>query len=750
MPHQTPKPPNLDPTLRALGEAVDHVNAGRNEEAEQMAHQVLRSKPDDPSSLNVLGVVAMRRNELVEATALFRRALRSQPGNPFIRFNLAETHRLGHVFGEALSQYSAAIRLKPDFAEAHARCGDVLRDKGRPAEAAGAYRRALELQPGLATALHGMGRLLETSGEFEATARHYEVAVSQELVGEPNVIAALFANTGLARLRRGSAIEGFSALTEAVRRDPANADLPRLLAQSLRNTKMVPDNAVFREVLLSLLQREDVDPTALATAVVVLLKGEGSNGELLERTKLAAQEGTALELEDPALWRLLQSPLLLALLPKAPVPDVEIELLLTAVRRALLLAGAEGDFVPLHRAGVPFLTALAQQCFLNEYVYHQLQDEPAAVAAFAGALGGGGRDVDGAALAILACFAPLSEFSLPEAAIERAAAALAPVRRQQLEEPAREAAIAAELEAATLARGQAPHPEQGDLEPASPRWSGSFIDGPRPFRAKMAERLPHLGAHEVPALRSPRILILGCRTGQSVLAALTGYEGASVTGAESRLRSLAYAKRKLLEHGCDQFDLFWGDVRQLPDMERQFDLIEAPFAFQDHAITKASLAAAARWLKPGGFIRFGLYSEAARATVRRIHEVIRLSSTSRTTEGLRSLRRDLMLNPIASELDILKSPASDFWTTSQCFELLLQTDEARFELPEISELLGDLRLDFLGLELAIGFDRARFASEHPGPDAPSDLAAWAQFEGAHPDVFGDGYRVWARKRHGRR
>jgi len=750
MPTKTPDSSRLDPTLRALAEAVDHVNAGRNEEAEQLARQVLQSRPDDPSSLNVLGVVAMRRDDLTEAAAFFRRALRGQPGNPFIRFNLAETHRLGQAHGDALSQYSAAIRLKPDFAEAHARCGEVLRDKGRPAEALVAFRRALELQPGLVTALHGIGRLLEGSGEFEEAARHYEAAVSEKLVGEPNVVAAVFANTGIARLRRGAAIEGFAALTEAVKRDPASADFPRLLAQSLRNTKVVPDDAVFREVLLSLLQREDIDPTALATAVVLLLKAEESNRKVLERARFAADEGTDFDLKDPALWSLLRNPLLLALLPNAPIPDEEIELLLTAVRRPLLLSGLTGDFKLHHQAGLPFLAALAQQCFLNEYVYYQGQDESAAVAALMSAHGTENRDDEWVRLAILACFAPLCEWLSPEAALDGAPAEFALLRRQQLDEPAHEAVLTAELKASNLTREPASYPPGGEVELAAPRWSRSFVGDPRPFRTRIAENLPHLGPHEAPALRAPKILILGCRTGRSVLAAVSSYQGASVTAAERGLRSLAYAKRKLLEHGCGQVDLIWGDVRQLPEMEQQFDLIEAPFAFEDRATTEASLAVAARWLKPGGFIRFGLYSETARASVRKIHEVTRLSNTNRTAEGLRNLRRDLMLNPIASGFDILKNPASDFWSMSQCLELLLQPNEARFELPEISDLLVRLRLDFLGLELGLGFDRARFAAEHPGPDAPSDLAVWAQFENSHPDVFGDGYRVWARRRLGRR
>src|ERR1700719_2800003 len=61
--------------------------------------------------------------------------------------------------------------------------------------------------------------------------------------------------------------------------------------------------------------------------------------------------------------------MLLALLQSKIVHDLELERLLTALRRGLLQRAIEGDRQPVDDDGLVFFGALAQQCFLNEYIF---------------------------------------------------------------------------------------------------------------------------------------------------------------------------------------------------------------------------------------------------------------------------------------------------------------------------------------------------------------------------------------------
>lgn len=739
------------PVLARLQAAVDHLNSGRLEDALQAADHVLRLRPDDGSALNVIGVVALQRGDYARSAELFRKALRVQPANPFIHFNLAEAHRRSHALGNALTHYERAIRLHPDFAEAHAHKGEALRAKGKLIDAAASYRKALDCQPGLASALNGLGRLLQTNGEQEQAARHYEAAIAAQPVGDPSAIAALFANAGLLRLQRGAALEGFEALAEAIHRAPEMPEFWRLLGQHLRDTKVIPKTEAFRNLVLSLLARPDVDPTALATAAVALLKRDAEMAERLTHAREAAESGGK-QVAHQDLLPLLRDPLLQALMVRAPLPDVEIELVLTDLRRSLLLAAAGGDFGVHDELGLEFVASLAQQCFLNEYIYFQGMDEEQALSDLREQLPTLDFESKDAWLivATLACYLPIGELGLVQSVPASLPAHAEPVLLQQLQEPAEEARLAETLMASANEPLRRPEMSAALGDQPFPRWTQAFRGSPKPLHEAVRAVLNHLSAHEVPSVRTPRVLIAGCRTGLPVLSALGAYEGASIVAVDSNLRNLAYARRKMGELGVEGIEFMLAEVQGVASLGAQFDLIEAPFAFYDHNEPEVAISSLARALKPGGLLRFKLYSQTAREAVSRVHAIIALSGTGMSLDGLRSLRRDLMLNPITSEMDVIKSPASDFWASSPCRELLLRPDERRFDLAEVGTLLRPAGLDFLGLELGHRLDWARFEVEHPEPDAQLDLEAWRQFEADHPEVFGAGYGIWTRKRHARR
>jgi Flp pilus assembly protein TadD len=60
---------------------------------------------------------------------------------------------------EAIAQYQQALRVSPDFAEAHNNLGGALQMAGRLTEAMDQYEQALRLKPDLVSARNNLARL---------------------------------------------------------------------------------------------------------------------------------------------------------------------------------------------------------------------------------------------------------------------------------------------------------------------------------------------------------------------------------------------------------------------------------------------------------------------------------------------------------------------------------------------------------------------------------------------------------------
>jgi protein O-mannosyl-transferase len=114
--------------------------------------------------------------------------------NPLVQYNAGVAYGRQARFQEAIDHYEQALRLKPDFPEAHNNLGSILFQMGNVTEAMTHYKEAVRLKPDYAGAHYNLGVALEQAGRVAEAKQHYE----QSLRLQPGFVEA---QQKLARLR---------------------------------------------------------------------------------------------------------------------------------------------------------------------------------------------------------------------------------------------------------------------------------------------------------------------------------------------------------------------------------------------------------------------------------------------------------------------------------------------------------------------------------------------------------------------
>jgi SAM-dependent methyltransferase len=527
-----------------------------------------------------------------------------------------------------------------------------------------------------AEALHRQGVACAGQGRLEDAFAHFERALQLDpghLEARLHAAAILSAHD-----YRQDAVQLLLGGMKTRAQDPR---LRTALAGALEGFPLETAGDAVRKVLLDLCLDETLAAQALADAILGLVKNARG---------------------FPAAASLVHDPLLQALLRRAVVNDEAVERALTGLRRDILLRRA-GD-VPL-----PFLCALAQQCFNNEYAWWISAEESGALEEL--------RPADECSLAIAAMYRPLHrlpglELSAPPSP------AFEPLWRAQVLEPREEAELARRIEALTPVDDAASHAVRAMYEENPyPRWLTMLH--PRP--QTLAEGAPR------------SILVAGGGTGQHPIQVALRYPESEVLAVDLSRASLAYATRMAARFGTANLSFRQADLLRLGQLARKFDLVESLGVLHHLRDPMEGWRVLAGLLADGGAMRIGLYSERARQPLEAARAHLASLGLDASAAGIRAARRALLDLPTGHPAR-QAAESDDFFSSSGCRDLLLHVQEHDFTPLRIADCLAELGLRFTGFDCPPPV-RTKFLALAGGPAALNDLAAWDRFEAAHPQTF---------------
>jgi SAM-dependent methyltransferase len=259
------------------------------------------------------------------------------------------------------------------------------------------------------------------------------------------------------------------------------------------------------------------------------------------------------------------------------------------------------------------------------------------------------------------------------------------------------------------------------------------------FNTYLRRQFPLASFHNVEK-SDIEILIAGCGTGQHSIETAQRFKGAQVLAIDLSLTSLCYAKRKTRELELNNIEYAQADILHLKSIGRYFDVIEVSGVLHHLADPLAGWRLLLSLLRPGGFMRLGLYSKLARRDLVEARRIIAQRSYRASPEDIRRCRQELL--SYGDEKPV--TDMSDFYSMSACRDLLFHVQEHQFELPEISTFLRENRQQFLGFVIP-GHVLQSYRRRFPEDQAMTDLSLWHVFEIENPAIFAGMYQFWTQK-----
>jgi SAM-dependent methyltransferase len=408
--------------------------------------------------------------------------------------------------------------------------------------------------------------------------------------------------------------------------------------------------------------------------------------------------------------------------------DVRYERAFTAFRRGFLERNETKH--------IEYMVSLACQCFNNEYVWAVSDEEQVALARLKENLTSI-RD-----LIVYAMYEPL--WTVREAAIKLGIDKDPDAKEiyvRQICDPEEENEIKKTIPSFGVSADAVSQAVREQYEEFPyPRWINLEVPAPRTFPDAMRERFPFL--KPAPDKSNVEILIAGCGTGFHPISIAAEYPDATITAIDFSKSSLAYAIRQARKYKVPNLKFLHGDILSL-DMGGKFDAIEAVGVLHHMDDPAAGLRALVRALKPGGFMKLGLYSRRARANLEAAKELIQGRKIGGFAGELRAVREEIIQDATGQ----MNGPlgADDFYYMSGFRDLLCHTHEVAFTPAELKQLLKDTGTTLLGYRGIHREARAEYLKRFPADPFMRDLDLVDAYESEHPEMLhGNLQMFWVR------
>ena len=550
---------------------------------------------------------------------------------------------------------------------------------------------------------------------------------------------------GVLSSQTNSLNDAFNFYLKVIEIQPNHASTINNLSNLLGDTSKLKyitqvSRPLIKKILLILFKRKDIDHNDIfLVARLLLFKEKNITSDYIKKELYDVRP----ILLNNKIQNLFNDKLFQLMLQKSLIADYLLEKVLTKIRRDIILILYKNNKKILQE-NLEFIISLAEQCFLNEYIYSQSADE-IDNAAFLKKTIENNKKVNELDLAIVACYFPL--YSLKKTTLklirEKSASALFnDLIIMQIKEPQTERKISTSIKSLGKIKDSVSKKVRNQYEDNPyPRWRYTYLNRPVSSIGIINSLIKPNKIEINKKFDNPKILIAGCGTGKQVLLA-RGYKNSKILAIDLSISSLAYAKRKTNELNLKNISYLHADILDLKKLKNKFDIIECAGVLHHMKNPHNGLKELLSLLKPHGILRLGLYSELARKDIISVRSFIKKKKYKNTIKDIRICRDEIRQN-VSDEVMKKLFFRRDFYATSSARDLMFHAQEHRFTINGLNKLFNMENLEFLGFNNNLA--KNEYASIYPNDKKQISLNNWSEFEIKNNEAFVGMYDFLIRK-----
>lgn len=530
-------------------------------------------------------------------------------------------------------------------------------------------------------------------------------------------------------------VSAFQAYRELARTQSQDTTIKNKLFEACSGIQADFYSKELEQDLLDYLDYEQVDYSLLAPLITSLLK---------HKFRLS-EKGCPLELET-----LVQDPLLLKSLTRFYFCDPLIERLLMTLRQSILHSSASN--LAIERLFLPFVIALSHQTELNEGIYYISEKEQEIINQLTIILSKmlmqtniTGEDIYPVLLLVL-MYQPIRTSNCYEQ-IAKSNLAWPNSMSELMKLGLLEAQTLSDLESNIIALGElndevSKKVQQQYLTHPYPRWQSLGESNKNDYLKALELHFPNENFSSLKHSKPLSVLVAGCGTGRHALNLANNFKQLDITAIDLSSRSLAYGQQKAKEMGIDNISFYQADILDQSVLLEPYDLIESSGVLHHMDSPIDGLKALEARLKPGGIIKLGLYSGAARQQVSALRNYLAEDMPTEDSE-IRLVREAILQDAIKGDFSEIITSA-DFYSLSGCRDLLFHAQEHVFDIVQLDTLLKEANLYWLGFLAPASAYRQAQKVFNKQPNQLS-IEQWQELEKQNPSLFAGMYQFYARK-----